>query len=174
MGLTILRTPARAPQANAFCKRVIGIRRECLDWMIPLNEGHLRRVLQQWVAHYNRGRPHTSLGPGIPEGLDIAMPSRGPITPPHPTSTRFTHTTAWVEARVQLSRFVSVWVQRTDLRRDHFPHHTRNLGHYAFKSEGVDPRVETKRVSVCTQRLRRRSGISGSPDATEHCPIRPT
>ena len=73
-----------------------------------------------------------------------------------------------------VSRFVSVGVQRTDLRRDHFPHHTRNLGHYAFKSEGVDPRVETKRVSVCTQRLRRRSGISGSPDATEHCPIRPT
>jgi transposase InsO family protein len=78
MGLTILRTPVRAPQANAFCERVIGtIRRECLDWMIPLNEGHLRRVLQQWVAHYNRGRPHASLGPGIPEGDTIAMPSCG-------------------------------------------------------------------------------------------------
>ena len=78
MGLTILRTPVRSPQANAFCERVIGtIRRECLDWMIPLNEEHLRRVLQQWVAHYNRGRPHASLGPGIPEGHNTAMPSCG-------------------------------------------------------------------------------------------------
>src|SRR5262249_18271136 len=59
MGLTILKTPVRSPQANAFCERVIGtIRRECLDWMILLNESHLRRALSQWVAHYNRGRPH--------------------------------------------------------------------------------------------------------------------
>jgi len=40
MGLTVLKTPVRSPQANAFCERVIGtIRRECLDWMILLNEG---------------------------------------------------------------------------------------------------------------------------------------
>jgi putative transposase len=70
MGLTVLRTPVRSPQANAFCERVIGtIRRECLDWMILLNESHLRRVLWEWVAHYNRGRPHASLGPGIPMAL---------------------------------------------------------------------------------------------------------
>jgi putative transposase len=68
MGLTVLKTPPRAPQANAFCERLIGtIRRECLDFMIPLNERHLRWVLARWVAHYNRGRPHASLGPGIPE-----------------------------------------------------------------------------------------------------------
>jgi putative transposase len=73
MGLTILKTPVRSPQANAFCERVIGtIRRECLDWMLPFNEGHLHRVLRQWVAHYNRGRPHTSLGPGIPDAPDLA------------------------------------------------------------------------------------------------------
>jgi putative transposase len=67
MGLTILKTPVRAPQANARCERLIGtIRRECLDWMIPCSERHLRRILHEWVAHYNRGRPHASLGPGIP------------------------------------------------------------------------------------------------------------
>jgi hypothetical protein len=67
MGLRVVKTPVRSPQANAFCERVIGtIRRKCLDWMIPLNERHLRWVLQQWVEHYNRGRPHESLGPGIP------------------------------------------------------------------------------------------------------------
>ena len=47
MGLTILKTPVRAPQANAYCERLIGtIRRECLDWVIPLNEQHVRRVLR--------------------------------------------------------------------------------------------------------------------------------
>src|SRR6267143_3991719 len=68
MGLTILKTPVRAPQANAYCERLIGtIRRECLDWVIPLNEWHVRQVLAAWVAHYNHGRPHASLGPGIPD-----------------------------------------------------------------------------------------------------------
>jgi putative transposase len=68
MGLTVLKTPARCPQANAFCERLIGtIRRECLDWLILLNERHVRSVLREWVAHYNRGRPHASLGPGIPD-----------------------------------------------------------------------------------------------------------
>jgi putative transposase len=75
MGLTILKTPVRSPQANAFCERLIGtIRRECLDWMIPMNECHLRRALKDWIGHYNRGRPHASLGPGIPDG-----PANAPV-----------------------------------------------------------------------------------------------
>jgi transposase InsO family protein len=68
MGLRVLKTPAQTPQANAFCERVIGTeRRECLDWLIPLHQRHLRQILTTWGAHYNRGRPHASLGPGIPE-----------------------------------------------------------------------------------------------------------
>jgi putative transposase len=48
MGLTVLRTPVRCPQANAFCERLIGtIRRECLDWLIVLNERHLRVVFKE-------------------------------------------------------------------------------------------------------------------------------
>jgi len=35
--------------------------------MIPLNERHLRAILREWVFHYNKGRPHSSLGPGIPD-----------------------------------------------------------------------------------------------------------
>ena len=43
MNLRVLKTPARVPQANAFCERLIGTaRRECLDHLIPLNERHLR------------------------------------------------------------------------------------------------------------------------------------
>ena len=44
--LKTLRTPVRAPQADAYCERLIGtIRRECLDFMIPLSEKHLRMIL---------------------------------------------------------------------------------------------------------------------------------
>ena len=54
--------------ANAFCERLIGsIRRECLDFLIPLNDRHLRGILKEWVAHYNKGSPHSGLGPGITE-----------------------------------------------------------------------------------------------------------
>jgi len=68
LGLQVLKTPIRTPQANAYCERLIGtIRRECLDFMIPLNERHLRRIVHEWVSHYNRGRPHSCLGPGIPD-----------------------------------------------------------------------------------------------------------
>jgi len=76
MGVDILKTPFRAPQANAYCERLIGTaRRECLDYLIPLHEKHLRRILKGWVTHYNRGRPHASLGPGIPEP-GVAIPAK--------------------------------------------------------------------------------------------------
>jgi len=53
--------------ANAICERVIGtIRRECLDWLIPLSESHLRSILKSWLPHYNAARPHMALGPGVP------------------------------------------------------------------------------------------------------------
>jgi putative transposase len=77
LGLRVLKSPVRAPKANAFCERLIGtLRRECLDWLIPLSENHLRRMLGHWVRHYNEGRPHSSLGPGIPDpppGLPVPL-----------------------------------------------------------------------------------------------------
>ena len=59
------------------------IRRECLDFMIPLNERHLRRVLAEWVPHYNGGRPHASLGPGIPDRPSRVAPSSTGHRLPH-------------------------------------------------------------------------------------------
>ena len=68
LGIEALKAPVRAPQANAYCERLIGsLRRECLDWFLVLNERHLRIVVRDWAAHYNHGRPHRSLGPGIPD-----------------------------------------------------------------------------------------------------------
>ena len=51
MNLSILKTPLRAPQSNSFCERLVGtIRRECLDFLIPLHERHLPGILKEWVA----------------------------------------------------------------------------------------------------------------------------
>jgi putative transposase len=74
LGLNVLKTPVRTPVANAICERVLGtLRRECLDFVIPFTDTHLRRMLQDWVRHYNEGRPHMALGPGIPQP-PIALP----------------------------------------------------------------------------------------------------
>jgi len=62
-GVKILRTPVYSPKANAYCERLMGtVRHEFLDHMIPMSEKHLRKILREWVAHYNRGRPHANLG----------------------------------------------------------------------------------------------------------------
>jgi transposase InsO family protein len=75
MGVRVLRTPVRSPKANAVCERFGGsLRRECLDFLIPFNERHLKFVLTCWIAHYNHGRPHMGLGPAIP----------APLRPPPP------------------------------------------------------------------------------------------
>jgi putative transposase len=66
--LRVLKSPPRSPRANAICERLIGtMRRECLDWLIPISEPHLRSILKIWVGHYNRSRPHMTLGPGVPD-----------------------------------------------------------------------------------------------------------
>jgi putative transposase len=75
-GVRVLKTPIRAPTANAYCERLVGtIQRECLDFLIPLSEIHLRRILHEFVGHYNQGRPHSSLGPGIPEAPQAKLPA---------------------------------------------------------------------------------------------------
>ena len=77
-GMRELRTPVRAPQANAYCERLVGtVRRECLDFMIPLGEKQLGRILAEWVTHYDQGRTHLSLGPGIPEPAEVFLTPQG-------------------------------------------------------------------------------------------------
>jgi putative transposase len=61
-GVGILRTPIRAPKANAVCERFVGsVRRECLDHLIVLNERHLHRVIKECVAYFNTTRPHQGI-----------------------------------------------------------------------------------------------------------------
>src|SRR5450759_2441844 len=61
-GLRIIRTPIRAPQANAYAERFVGtVRRECLDWTLIRGRRHLAVVLDTYVEHYNSHRPHRGL-----------------------------------------------------------------------------------------------------------------
>ena len=55
--------PARSPNLNPFAERfVLSIKSECLDKMIPLGEGHLRKAVTEFAAHYHLERPHQGLG----------------------------------------------------------------------------------------------------------------
>ena len=65
--IAILRTPARAPRANAIAERFIGtLRRECLDHMLITGPRHLTQVLQEYVEHYPRGKVTSGLRRHIP------------------------------------------------------------------------------------------------------------
>jgi putative transposase len=77
-GMKVVKTPVRSPMANAHCERVVGsIRRECLDYLIPLNECHLKRIVREFIIYYNRGRQHSALGPGFPEPIQATVPDSG-------------------------------------------------------------------------------------------------
>jgi len=67
-GITVVKTPVRAPKANAFAERFVRtVRSECLDWLLIVNRRQLERVLRVFVCHYNTHRPHRSLNLAPPE-----------------------------------------------------------------------------------------------------------
>jgi putative transposase len=77
-GIQVLRTPVRAPRANAYAERWVGtVRRELLDRMLILGCRQLRSVLAEYVDHYNGHRPHRALGQAPPLG-----PAEPPVIPP--------------------------------------------------------------------------------------------
>jgi putative transposase len=72
----IIPTPIRAPNANSYMERWIrSVREECLDHILVINEGHLRRVLNEYINYYNSRRPH--------QGLE----QQSPIPRPKPETT---------------------------------------------------------------------------------------
>lgn len=77
-----IRTPPRAPNANAYAERWIrSIREECLDKLLIVNETHLRHVLHEYADYYNNARPH--------QGLEQRTPNlRPPSDVKHPVHCR--------------------------------------------------------------------------------------
>ena len=66
-GTRILRSAVQAPRMNAICERLVGtLRRELLDRTLILGEAHLRTVLTEYQAHYNRARPHQGIAQRVP------------------------------------------------------------------------------------------------------------
>jgi len=65
--------------ANAYCERFVGsVRRECLDHVLVLGVGHLRRVLREYATFFNGSRPHQGLGQRVPRGRDQRRGRRRP------------------------------------------------------------------------------------------------
>ena len=76
--IEILKTPYHAPRANAICERFLrSVRQECLDHLLIFHEKQFQRVLNGYVAYFNRARPHQGIRQQLPE------PHGGPLTPDH-------------------------------------------------------------------------------------------
>jgi transposase InsO family protein len=61
-----LKTPVRAPKANAVCERFIdSLGRECLDQMLLIHSRHLHHVVREYVDYYNHARPHQGIGQSL-------------------------------------------------------------------------------------------------------------
>jgi putative transposase len=81
-GARILPTAVQAPRMNAICERLVGtLRREVLDRVLILGEGHLRAVLAEYQVHYNTARPHQGIAQRVPTANTTVA------TSPLPTST---------------------------------------------------------------------------------------
>jgi putative transposase len=85
-GTRIVRTAVQAPRMNAICERLVGtLRRELLDRVLILGEGHLRAVLAEYQVHYNTARPRQGIAQRVPDGehdgghLTVADLDRGRI-----------------------------------------------------------------------------------------------
>jgi len=76
-GVRVIRTPPRAPTANAFAERWVQmVRSECLDWTLVWNRRHLEQILATYIEHYNTARPH--------RGIDLNLPVPSTNCPPTP------------------------------------------------------------------------------------------
>lgn len=80
-GARVIKTPVRAPKANAFAERFVRtVRHEVLDLTLVLGRGHLDRILRRYAEHYKAQRPH--------RGLDLRTPAGAPERPISPDAPR--------------------------------------------------------------------------------------
>ena len=185
LGIEVVRSPVASPKANAICERVIGtIRRECLDWMIPISEAHLRSILKEWVAHYNRGRAHRALGPGVPDpppeslvipkaesrhrlaagALEVAQSVLGGL---HHEYFRAKRNEFVTDARVGVDRCLSVYLRSTGVckRRNTFRDgrpFSRGCGRANRRFGAAGPRARSRPLSACRRHATARTRMACS------------
>ena len=70
--VSVVVTPERAPNANAFAERFVqSIKEECLDRMIPIGERHVRRAVAEYIEHYHQERNHQGLDNRLIAGTPV-------------------------------------------------------------------------------------------------------
>jgi putative transposase len=80
-GTEVIRTPYRAPRANAFAERwVLTVRTECLDWILIRSRRHAELVLRNYIEHYRRARPHRGLELKTPESRGDPPQCQGAVS----------------------------------------------------------------------------------------------
>jgi transposase InsO family protein len=80
MGIEEVKIAPRSPWQSPYVERLIGsIRRDVIDHVVVLNERHLRRVLQSYMASYHTWRVHRSLDMDAPEPRPVQRPEVGPV-----------------------------------------------------------------------------------------------
>jgi putative transposase len=78
--IRVIPTPVRAPRANAFAERFVRtVPHECLDWTLIHGHRHLQTVLDEYLEHYNRHRPHRGLDLSVPEPTSRVPSTTGAV-----------------------------------------------------------------------------------------------
>jgi putative transposase len=73
-GIHIVKIPPRCPRANGYAERFVRtVRAELTDRMLIFGQRHLRRVLAEYICHYNHQRPHRgqALRPPSPDRVTL-------------------------------------------------------------------------------------------------------
>ena len=79
-GVRMVRTPARAPNCNAYAERFVrSIKEECLNRIVPLGERHLRRAIAEYIAHYHHERNHKGIENALIAGASVPNRAVGRI-----------------------------------------------------------------------------------------------
>ena len=74
-GIKAIKTPPKAPRANALCERVIGsLERECTDNFLIFHQHQLHRIVSTYADYFNQQRPHQGIDQHIPARFDEPTP----------------------------------------------------------------------------------------------------
>ena len=79
-GVRPIRLPPRSPNLNAYAERFVrSTKEECLDRMIILGERRLREVVDEYVEHYHRERPHQGIGNVLIQPIEVPPEMDDPV-----------------------------------------------------------------------------------------------
>lgn len=78
--IRVVRTPFRAPNANAHAERFVrSIKDECPSRIVPFGERRLRRAIDEFMEHYHRERNHQGIGNELIDGRSTFAGREGRI-----------------------------------------------------------------------------------------------